>query len=184
MLRTSSGQTMFRFLGKEEAKAYVNRIADVSVESARSLIARRPRRMSSMDAEEKLVLNHIRDAGNMGACLSGPPSTTVQVLTKVYHRNLESDPDDQDGLASRDDCQGAQGPRREKDHQDGQVGQGERQRPNALRSLFFRTRINAATDRLLLHERSLTLPRSSLRLARRPRLARSTCSRGSRLRSS
>lgn len=32
MLRTSSGQTMFRFLGKEEAKAYVNRIADVSVE--------------------------------------------------------------------------------------------------------------------------------------------------------
>lgn len=134
-----------------------------------------------MDAEEKLVLNHIRDAGNMGACLSGPPSTTVQVLTKVCHRHLESDPDDQDGLAARDDCQGAQGPRREKDHQDGQVGQGE---------------WSAAADESLLHRlasggqaaleigRPLTLPRSSLRLARRPRLARSTCSRGSRLRSS
>lgn len=27
------------------------------------------RSMSSMDSEEKLVLNHIRDAGNMGALL-------------------------------------------------------------------------------------------------------------------
>lgn len=62
---------MFRFLGKEEAKACVLEgerardgklwlgNADVQLFSVR--------RMSSMDAEEKLVLNHIRDAGNMGA---------------------------------------------------------------------------------------------------------------------
>ncbi|GAA5874476.1 hypothetical protein JCM3774_005730 [Rhodotorula dairenensis] len=66
MLRTSSGQTMFRFLGKEEAKA-----------------------MSSMDAEEKLVLNHIRDAGNMGiwsrtlTTKTGLPRATIAKALKV-----------------------------------------------------------------------------------------------------
>ncbi|GAA5987621.1 hypothetical protein JCM10908_007140 [Rhodotorula pacifica] len=66
MLRTPSGQTMFRFLGKEEAKA-----------------------MSSMDAEEKLVLNHIRDAGNMGiwsrtlTTKTGLPRATIAKALKV-----------------------------------------------------------------------------------------------------
>ncbi|GAA6025745.1 hypothetical protein JCM8202_005259 [Rhodotorula sphaerocarpa] len=66
MLRTASGQTMFRFLGKEEAKA-----------------------MSSMDSEEKLVLNHIRDAGNMGiwsrtlTTKTGLPRATIAKALKV-----------------------------------------------------------------------------------------------------
>lgn len=150
------------------------------------LIARRPpRRMSSMDAEEKLVLNHIRDAGNMGARFFGPTHNRTSMLIRndlPRDRNLESDFDDQDGLASRDDRQGAQGPRGEKDHQDGQVGQGECRRRTKLCSSVCADWPVAA--RLLLEARLLTLPRSSLPLACRLRLAKSTCSRVSRLRSS
>ncbi|GEM07716.1 DNA-directed RNA polymerase III subunit RPC6 [Rhodotorula toruloides] len=66
MLRTPSGQILFRFMGKEEAKA-----------------------MSSMDSEEKLVLDHIKEAGNMGIwsrtlnAKTGLPRATVEKALKV-----------------------------------------------------------------------------------------------------
>lgn len=120
-----------------------------------------------MDAEEKLVLNHIRDAGNMGACLFRDlperPYLDADSERPARHRNLESDADDQDGLASRDDCQGAQGPRREKDHQDGQVGQGESSTTECSPQLVLpetdqRSRRQAAPARALADTPTLRAP--------------------------
>ncbi|CEQ41282.1 SPOSA6832_02985 [Sporobolomyces salmonicolor] len=66
MLRTASGTILFRFLKKEEAKA-----------------------MGSMDSEEKLVLDHIKDAGNLGiwtktlTAKTGLPRTTITKVLKI-----------------------------------------------------------------------------------------------------
>ncbi|GAA5918390.1 hypothetical protein JCM6882_002792, partial [Rhodosporidiobolus microsporus] len=66
MLRTNSGQILFRFLAKEEAKA-----------------------MGTMDSEEKLVLDRIKDAGNLGiwtktlTTQTGLPRTTITKALKV-----------------------------------------------------------------------------------------------------
>ncbi|GAA5963772.1 hypothetical protein JCM21900_000826 [Sporobolomyces salmonicolor] len=66
MLRTASGTILFRFLKKEEAKA-----------------------MGSMDSEEKLVLDHIKDAGNLGiwtktlTTKTGLPRTTITKVLKI-----------------------------------------------------------------------------------------------------
>lgn len=66
MLRTPSGQILFRFMGKEEAKACVHGLSVLYwVLLADARCSRH--RMSSMDSEEKLVLDHIKEAGNMGA---------------------------------------------------------------------------------------------------------------------
>ncbi|GAA5844636.1 hypothetical protein JCM11251_002131 [Rhodosporidiobolus azoricus] len=66
MLRTSDGRILFRFLAKEEAKA-----------------------MGTMDSEEKLVLDRIKEAGNMGIWTktltgqTGLPRTTITKALKV-----------------------------------------------------------------------------------------------------
>lgn len=69
MLRTPSGQILFRFMGKEEAKACVQTLSE-RYRAHQADPRCPPRRMSSMDSEEKLVLDHIKEAGNMGACRS------------------------------------------------------------------------------------------------------------------
>ncbi|BGP48719.1 34-kDa subunit of RNA polymerase III (C) [Rhodotorula kratochvilovae] len=66
MLKTDTGQILFRFLGKEEAKA-----------------------MGSMDADEKLVLDQIKEAGDLGiwsrtlTTKTGLPSGTVTKALKA-----------------------------------------------------------------------------------------------------
>ncbi|GAA5929226.1 uncharacterized protein JCM15063_004086 [Sporobolomyces koalae] len=66
MLRTQSGQIMFRFLKKEEAKA-----------------------IGAMDSEEKLVLDYIKDAGNLGiwtktlTTKTGLARTTMTKVLKI-----------------------------------------------------------------------------------------------------
>ncbi|GAA6018775.1 hypothetical protein JCM10207_005576 [Rhodosporidiobolus poonsookiae] len=66
MLRTPSGGILFRFLQKDEAKA-----------------------MGSMDGDEKLVLDHIKEAGNLGiwtktlTMKTGLPRATIAKALKV-----------------------------------------------------------------------------------------------------
>ncbi|GAA5825302.1 hypothetical protein JCM10212_002170, partial [Sporobolomyces blumeae] len=66
MLRTQSGTILFRFLKKEEAKA-----------------------IGAMDSEEKLVLDHITEAANMGiwtktlTLKTGLPQTTITKVLKI-----------------------------------------------------------------------------------------------------
>ncbi|SCV69758.1 BQ2448_1152 [Microbotryum intermedium] len=66
LLRTSTGQVEFRFIAKEEAKA-----------------------MGAMDSDEKLVLDHIKDANNNGIWTkflhnkTGLPRTTINKVLKT-----------------------------------------------------------------------------------------------------
>lgn len=67
MLRTQSGQIMFRFLKKEEAKAYVSSSPLVGPRRELELIPFvAGHSIGAMDSEEKLVLDYIKDAGNLG----------------------------------------------------------------------------------------------------------------------
>lgn len=109
--------------------------------------------MSSMDAEEKLVLNHIRDAGNMGA--SAPSallphhsdcSTALSAAAGIWSRTLTT----KTGLPRATIAKALkvlEGKKTIKTVKSVKVSYG--QTSTFRRCLIFQRRINAATEKLL-----------------------------------